>query len=109
MDHIKRKTDFLAAKLFPLLHDISLSLRINLWRVLIKPLFDQLVHLFIFDKAKTNQEKAKRMLKYTFKRFTLLTKNTPDRLVYLLSEYSLQDRAKQVCAKDERKWESRLG
>jgi len=108
LDHIKRKTDFLAAKLFPLLHDVSLSLRINLWKVFIKPLFDQLIHLFLFDKAKSNQEKANRVMKYTFKRFTLLTKNTPDRIIYLLARFNLQDRAKYVCNRDENKWKDRL-
>jgi len=78
LECIKKKTDILASKLFPLLHDVSLSFRINLWEIFIKPLFDQLVHLFYADTAKTNRSKATRLLKYTFKRFTLLSRSTPD-------------------------------
>ena len=109
LDHIKRKNDFLVTKLFPLLHDRSLSFRINMWEVFVKPLFDQLVHLFYADKAKTNQAKAERLFKYTFKRFTLLSKSTPDNLIYRLAGYSLDSRAKEVFLKDEMKWKERLG
>jgi len=56
-------------------------MRINLWEIFIKPLFDQLTHLFLADTAKTNQNRAKILLKYSFKRLTLLARSTPDKLI----------------------------
>ena len=109
MEFIKMKTDILASKLFPLLHDVSLSLRINLWEIFIKPLFDQIVHLFRADPAKTNRLKAMRLFKYTFKRFTLLSKNTPDKLIEFLSGFTLEGRAERIFQRDQYRWETRTG
>ena len=71
LNFIKQKTNFLTTKLYPLLREVSLSFRINLWEVFLKPLFDQLIHLFL-DASKSNQDRANRLFKYSFKRFTLL-------------------------------------
>ena len=92
-----------------MLRDVSLSMRINLWEIFIKPLFDQLTHLFLADTAKTNQNRAKILLKYSFKRLTLLARSTPDKLIYSLSGYSLSYRAVTTYNKDEIKWSERQG
>ena len=109
LTHMKHKIDFLSTKLFPLLHDASLSLRINLWEVFAKPLFDQLAHLYHTDKAKTNKFRAERLLKYSFKRFTLLAKSIPDQIIYHLSGYSLANRALIINSRDEFKLGRRMG
>lgn len=109
LEHIKHKTNFLVTKLYPLLNDVSLSYRINLWKVFVRPLFDQLMHMYYAERAKTNKIKAERLFKYTFKRFTLLTKRTPDRIIYQLSETNLEDRSALVTLVAEKKWCLRKG
>ncbi len=109
LDHIKKKTDFIVNKLYPLLNEVSLSYRINLWTILLRPLFDQLAQLYTIEKAKSNLLKAERIYKYSFKRFTLLTKRTPDALIYELTGVTLQDRANSITTNAKRKWHERLG
>ncbi len=104
LDHIRKKTDFIVNKLYPLLNEVSLSYRINLWTILLRPLFDQLAQLYTIEKAKSNLLKAERIYKYSFKRFTLLTKRTPDALIYELTGVTLQDRANSITTNAERKW-----
>jgi len=108
LNFIKQKTNFLTTKLYPLLREVSLSFRINLWEVFLKPLFDQLIHLFL-DASKSNQDRANRLFKYSFKRFTLLAKSTPNRLISFLSGYSFSTRALTIFVKDESKWKDRTG
>jgi len=107
LSHIRTKSNFLSIKLYPLLRETSLSFRINLWEIFVKPLFDQLVHLYYADGAQTNRVKADRLLKYTFKRFTLLAKSTPDKLIYYLWGYSLVNRAVIIFQRDKAKWDQR--
>jgi len=41
--HIRRKANFIALKLSPLLHKVSLDYRKNLWEIFVKPLFEFLL------------------------------------------------------------------
>jgi len=73
LKHIKDKANFLTYKLYPLLKCASLSYRINLWKVLTRPLYEMLFGLYYYD-GDSNKEKVQRVLRKTFKSFTLLKK-----------------------------------
>ena len=106
LDHIREKAAFLRYKLLPLLRNVSLSYRINLWRVFVRPLFEMLAGLFYVD-AESNKKDALRLVRKTFKNFTLLSKNIDDETVGALMDFNLEERAAVVQLKAELKWEAR--
>ena len=79
--HIKKKSDFLRAKLYPMLTQSSLNYRENLWSMLMRPLFEFTLAIYEIEPAETRKLQFQRLLKRTFKDFTLLSKTTPDRTI----------------------------
>lgn len=107
LHHIKKKSGFIRSRLAPLLGGISLDYRINLWTVFIRPLFDQTLSILYAERNHTNPEKVRRLIRKTFKDFTLLPKNTEDKIIEKLSQYNIDHRAANTVEKNTIKWESR--
>ena len=99
--HIKEKTNFLVYKLWPLLKKVSLDYRINLWRVLVKPLFEMKAGLYFLEN-KSNKDKVLRCLRKTFKSFTLLCRNVDE-----LMSFQFEERAQEFWESVRIKWKAR--
>ena len=103
--HIRNKVDFLHYKLYPLLRNVSLDFRVDLWTLLVRPLFEMLTGQYLVE-CKTNQEKAGVLLRKTFKKFSLLKKNVDNKTISALMEYDFASRVLHVNAVAKRKWEA---
>ena len=99
--------NFQVLKLWPLLKSFSLDERINLWTVLVRPLFEMLIFPYHMESSKTNQEKAHVIIRKTFKKFCLLVKNIDDKTVERLMGFDFRHRVKIVVEKTRIKWEAR--
>ena len=101
------KIKFLKNNLSPLIKNISLDYRINLWQVLIRPLFIPLALLSNF-LCQTSKEQMARKLKKTIKWFLGLNKNTPDEIVFHLVDVDLEKWAEVERTRAKKKWEARV-
>jgi len=61
LDYIRDKAQYQVYKLWPLLKNVSLDYRINLWTVLIRPMFEMLISMFVREPP-SNQEKVYSLL-----------------------------------------------
>src|SRR5690349_11748901 len=86
----------------------SLNYRKNLWSMLVRPLFEFTLAIYEIEPAETRRLQFQRLLKRTFKDFTLLSKTTPDRTILALCGYELNSRAKEVSLRERKKWKLRL-
>jgi len=109
IEHIKSKSDWISIKMWHLLKRISLDYRKNLWTILIRPLFDQISILYYCERAKCHKEKVDTLLRYTFRKFTLLKKNVPTYIVDDLMDYKMDERANHNITITKTKWQNRLG
>ena len=107
-EHIEKKIRFLLSKLYPVLRGISLDYRINLWKIMAKPLFDQILCALDRETSDSNVKKITILSKMTFKSFTLLGKTVPNRIINYLMNYDVQARAKRIANIAKRRWENRL-
>ena len=107
LTHIRRKSKFIRGKLAPILRNVSLDYRMNLWTVFIRPLFDQIASLYYAERNHTNPEKARTLLRTTFKDFTLLPRNTDGKIINKLMRYNIDLRAAYLVEKNALKWEAR--
>lgn len=84
-----------------LLKKVSLDYRINLWRVLVKPLFEMKAgHYFLENKS--NKDKVLICLRKTFKSFTLLCRNVDE-----LMSFQFEERAQEFWESARIKWKAR--
>jgi len=104
--HIKEKVNFLGYKLWPLLRCVSLNYRIDLWKMFMRPLFEMIAGLFSME-GKSNKEKILRLIRKTFKAFTLLKKNVDNSTVETLMGYDYEKRAEIIHKTARLKWEAR--
>ena len=107
--HICKKTNFITAKLYPILRRISLSYRINLWKLLAKPLFDQLLFNLYAERSITQINNIETLARTTFRKFTLLTRNVPRRVINSLMDYKVMERAGNMVENALSKWQKRIG
>ena len=106
LEYIKDKAQYLGFKLWPLLKNVSLDYRINLWTVLIRPMFEMLTCLYGREPP-SNQVKSLVILRSTFKKFSLFGKNTKDSTIGALMEFDFDKRASHVVNLCKIKWNSR--
>jgi hypothetical protein len=92
-EYIMKKVGFIVNKLYPILNNVSLDYRINLWKIMARPLFDQLLCALSKENSSTNVEEIITMTRQTFKRFTLLGKTVPNKIVEHLMDYKVTERA----------------
>jgi len=105
--HIKKKCDFIKTKLGPVLQLCSLEYRRNLWEIFIKPLFEFTLTLYGTETSVSRKESVQRLLKYTFKSFTKISRTTSDRIIRELSGYDLDERSSSNDHVQESKWSDR--
>jgi len=106
LDYIREKSQFQVYKLWPLLRNVSLDYRINLWNVLIRPTFETLIGMFERE-PRSNRERVLGLLRGTFKKFTLLCRNVKNSTTDLLMDFDFEKRASQVAELCRSKWRSR--
>ena len=106
LEHIKQKANFLQFKLWPVLKHVSLDYRINLWKILIKPLFELLVSHYKVE-CSSNQGKIVKTIRKTFKAMTLFKKGVENHAIQKFMAYDYEDRAEVVFKKSKIKWEAR--
>jgi hypothetical protein len=106
LEHIAKKAEFQALKLWPLLKNTSLDFRINLWTVLIRPLFEMLICLYETER-KTNREKIENLIRKTFRKFTLLKNNIKKSTIHSLMRFDFERRVREVSQLARIKWEAR--
>ena len=106
ISHIRQKVNFLSHKLWPLLRCVSLGYRINLWNVFVRPMFDMLVSLYVME-GESNRERVTRLLRKSFKSFTLLGKNVDNKTVEGLMSLDFNERAIGLQRVARAKWEAR--
>ena len=90
LDHIKKKADWISVKLWPVAKKVSMEYRKNLWKILIRPLFEQLTLLWEMEESKTQQAKVECLLRGTFKKLTLLKKNVSNEIIGDLMQFELE-------------------
>ncbi len=101
---MNQKIGFLTTRLAPLLSKISTTYRVNLWKILIQPLFKPLLAI-IGDNNQTRIKKVELQLKGSLKRFTRLSRNTKDEVVERLSRFDVTNLAKEQRDIAVKKWE----
>ncbi len=106
LEHIKDKVQFQAYKLWPMLKNISLDYRINLWTVLVRPMFEMLIGLYETE-GKTNKEKIHRLIRKTFRKFTLIKKNVSNKVIFKLMDFDFEERVHKVMQITRTKWDAR--
>ena len=106
LKYIKEKANFLTYRLYPLLKCTSLDYRINLWKILVRPLFEMMSGLY-YNEAESNKQKTLRLLRKTFKDFTLLKKNVDNVSLDKLMDYDFEQRASESQIIATIKWEAR--
>ena len=74
LELIDKKANFQVTKLWPILKIISLEERMNLWTILVRPLFEMLIFLYYAERSLTNIDKVDKLLRKTFKKFCMLKK-----------------------------------
>ena len=60
IEHITDKAKWMVMRLWHLLRKVSLSYRIRLWTIMIRPLFEQVMMLYYSERSSTNKEKVLR-------------------------------------------------
>jgi len=108
LDHIKKKADWISVKLWPVAKKVSMEYRKNLWKILIRPLFEQLTLLWEMEESKTQQAKVECLLRGTFKKLTLLKKNVSNEIIGDLMQFELENRCKLNLINAQEKWEARV-
>ena len=108
VQQIKKKADWISIKLWPVLKRVSMQYCKNLWTILIRPLFEQLTILYNAEKSKTNKGKIELALGYTFKKFTLLKRNTSTDITHDLMQFNIDERSMTNTEIAKQKWEARL-
>jgi urease gamma subunit len=104
---IKRKSNFLFTKLYPYLSSATADARKDMWRTMVLPLFNALLILLYFEKAKTNSWRVLRILIGTFKKFLMIPKNTSTSLVYEMIGIDIPELVARNVVNSEEKWEAR--
>jgi len=105
--HINDKTNFLSFKLWPLLGNVSLDYRINLWNIMVRPLFEMLI-MHYKEECETSKIKILGTIRKTFKQFTRLKKGVPNYVIEEIMNYNYDTRVDYVNKIASLKWDSRL-
>ena len=108
LQHIERKTTYQCTALWPILKAVSLSQRITLWTILIRPLFEMLIFPFHIEKTKSGIGLVRRKVRWSFKKFCLLKSNIDNKTIEALMDFDFNKRADQVVKTTEIKWEFRI-
>jgi len=103
----KGKIEFIKNNLCPLIRNISLDYRVNLWQTLIRPLFTPLALLGNF-LCQTSKKELERKLKKSMKWFMGLVKSVPDDILFSLVSINFDEWARIESERAYLKWQARL-
>jgi hypothetical protein len=106
---IETRANWIFVKLWHVLRNASLTYRINLWTLLIRPLFEIMIIPYALEPADSNKSKVKTLFRKVFKRFTFLKKNVRDSIVSQLTGVDLDRRAAEMLRITDNKWRDRIG
>jgi hypothetical protein len=104
---LKKRIQFLTLKLAPLLAKISLDYKINLWKTLLRPLFNPMLAIMAHNN-KGRVKALERLLKGSFKRFVGLSISTQDNILRKLINFDIFGLAKKQERIALSKWHQRL-
>ena len=108
LKHIEKKTTYQCTALWPILKAISLSKRITLWTMLIRPLFEMVIFPFSAERTKSGLELVRQKLRWSFKKFCLLKRNIDNKTIEGLMDFNFNERTTQVVRITKIKWELRI-
>ncbi len=108
IEAITQKSNWISTKLWHVLRKVSVSYRINLWTIFIRPLFELLTLFYALERSVSNRSKVERALRVTFKKFTQLKNNIKDKIVNDLMKFDINARAEMNLNLAREKWESRV-
>ena len=106
-DHIKKKADFLFVKLYPYLSNATADARKDMWRTMVLPLFNAILILIYFERAKTETWRILRLLIGTFKKFMMIPKTTSTNLVAEMMGINFEELVQVNAVNSEEKWDAR--
>ena len=108
IEQIKKKTEWISIKLWPALKRVSIQYCKNLWTILIRPLFEQLTILYNAEKSKSNKGKIELAVRFRFKKFMLLKKDTNNDIIHDLIQFNIEERSATNTETAKQKWEAGL-
>ena len=91
-----------------MIYSASLELRKNLWQCFIQPLFEFTLPLLSFDGTNSNLANLQRLLRNTFRSFTLLSKSTSIEDMNFLMGYDIIKRERFIRYVSAQKWNFRV-
>ena len=100
------KVDFLRRNLSPLIKNISIDYRINLWQILIRPLFIPLALLSSF-LCESSLGLIEARLRKSIKWFLGLSRNTPNQVISTLVKVDFKEWARLEVERARMKWKAR--
>lgn len=109
LDAINKKVNWMWIKLWHLLKKVSVSYRMNLWQILVRPLFEQITMLYYSERSQSSKNQVLLALKGSFKKLIMLKKNTKDEYIEDLMPFNLEYRANTNMVVTKKKWETRVG
>lgn len=104
--HIK-KSFFITHKLALFIKETSADMKVNLWTVFIRPLFEFTYPLLTHEKYATHKEKMLNLLRFSFRKFVGLIKHVDNDLVYYILGFKPDDRIEIVRQHTPRIYEAR--
>ena len=102
-----QKINFLTNRLAPLLSKVSADYRINLWKALVRPLFNPSLAIACYSN-KSRIQQLERSLKGSFKRFVGLSISTSDVVLDKLIDFKRLSLARDQQKRAFSKWSQRL-
>ena len=108
LKHIEKKTTYQCTALWPILKVISLSKRITLWTILIRPLFEMVIFPFNAERTKNGLKLVRQKVRWSFKKFCLLKRNIDNKTIEELMDFNFNERVTQVVRTTKIKWELRI-
>ena len=107
INKMQQKIQFLTNKLIPLLGKVSVDYRINLWKILVKPLFKPGLGI-MYQNSASRIVNLERCLKKSLKRFTGLSIQTPNSVLAELINVNVDNLAQELSNMANAKWYNSL-
>jgi len=107
LNWINKKFNPIAAKISPVLWNVSVAYNFNLWQVFVRPLLDPLALFAAFEKGKTLVIELERFFRRTIKRFLGAGLTTPSSTLEYLTGYRSKDRSFNILKDSAMRWSLR--
>jgi len=102
-----QKVNFLQHRLSPLLGQVSLDYRINLWKLLVRPLFTPGLGI-MFMNTKSRVSNFQRSFKKSLKKFVGLSVRTNDKVLEEITPFQIENLSLELAKTARLKWMKRL-